>query len=57
MGGGGIVAQHYGGQRRRDWNAVTVSAVMHASGKEFQSGIDLAKKEFKHWLQVAGKCL
>ena len=30
---------------------------MHASGKEFQSGIVLTKKEFKHWLQVAGKCL
>ena len=25
--------------------------------KEFQSGIVLTKKEFKHWLQVAGKCL
>ena len=50
--GGDIAAQHYGGQHRRDWNAVTVSAVMHASGKEFQSGIVLTKKEFKLWLQV-----
>ena len=55
--GGDIIAQHYGGQHRRDWNAVTVSAVKHASGTEFQSGIVLTKKEFKHWLQVAGKCL
>ena len=54
---GGYRSAALWGQRRRDWNAVTVSAVMHASGKEFQSGIVLTKKEFKLWLQVVGKCL